>query len=103
MATVDVVEPVGDEVFVYLLLDSLGDGEAGEQGELLMSAPPGPELTDDVEGTSFRLRMDRTQIHLFDAETGEAVLHGLSEAPPSEPGMEEVETDGGRGRDDPTG
>jgi len=104
VATVDVVEPVGDEVFVYLLLDPHGDGEAGEQEELLMSAPPGPELTDDVEGTSFRLRMDRAQIHLFDAETGEAILHGLSETPPSEPGMEEVETDGGgRTRDDPTG
>ena len=94
----------GQAVFVYLLLDPQGDGEAGEQEELLMSAPPGPELTDDVEGTSFRLRMDRAQIHLFDAETGEAILHGLSETPPSEPGMEEVETDGGgRTRDDPTG
>jgi len=103
VATVDVVEPVGDEVFVYLLLDSRIDDDAGEQGELLMSAPPGPELTDDVEGTSFRLRMDRAQIHLFDAETGEAILHGLEEAPPSEPETEEVETDGGRSRDDPTG
>jgi multiple sugar transport system ATP-binding protein len=87
-ATIDVVEPVGDEVFVYLLLAD-GDGD----DDLLMSAPPNPDLTDGAEGTRLDLRMDRAAIHLFDAETGEALLHGLEETPESGPGVEEVQTD----------
>jgi multiple sugar transport system ATP-binding protein len=46
-ATVDVVEPVGDEVFIYLLL---ADDDSADQ--VLMSAPPDPELTDEIEGTT---------------------------------------------------
>ncbi|QLG61449.1 ABC transporter ATP-binding protein [Halorarum salinum] len=71
-ATVDVVEPVGDEVFVYFVLE--GDGP---EDELLVSAPPDPDLTEEMAGTSHDLRLDRACVHLFDAETGEAILHGL--------------------------
>jgi len=91
-ATVDVVEPVGDEVFVYLLLDDQGGRDASE-GELLMSAPPGPALTDDVEGERFRIRMDRARVHLFDADTGDAIVHGIAEGPSHEAGAREVESD----------
>ena len=87
-ATVDVVEPVGDEVFVYLLL---ADGEGDDQ--LLMSAPPSDELTEGAEGARLDLRMDRAKVHLFDADSGEAILHGLEETPSPDTGLEEVETD----------
>lgn len=76
-ATVDVVEPVGDEVFIYFRIGGVDDRE----DQLLMSAPPDPELTGDIEGTSHRVRLDRSRIHLFDARTGDAILHGIEEPP----------------------
>mgnify|MGYP000247663331 CR=1 FL=1 len=88
-ATVDVVEPVGDEVFVYLRLGEEGDGDADQ---LLMSIPPGPEVTDAAEGTTYRLRIDRARVHLFDAESGEALLHGIEAAPPSTTEKRETES-----------
>ena len=80
-ATADVVEPVGDEVFIYFVL---GD-EDDRTDQLLMSAPPDPELTDEIEGTTHRLRVDRSRVHLFDAETGEALLHGIEDGAPGRP------------------
>lgn len=82
-ATVDVIEPVGDEVFVYYLLDDDVDpvsatGKTSKSGtQLLMSAPPDPSLTGEIQGTTHRLRLDRERVHLFD-ESGDALLHGLT-------------------------
>ncbi|QLG27866.1 ABC transporter ATP-binding protein [Halorarum halophilum] len=77
-AAVDVVEPVGDEVFIYFLLE----GDDDREDQLLMSAPPDPDLTGEIEGTSHRIQLDRSRVHLFDAQTGEALVHGI-ERPPS--------------------
>lgn len=63
------------------------DGTAAFDGdvlELLMSIPPDPSLTDDLEGRTVRIRLDRTGMHLFDPKTGEALHHGLS-TPPERP------------------
>ena len=75
--TTDVLEPMGDEILVYLLLTEeaeidLEDPEAGDQ--LLMSVDP---ASDIEEGQTIRVALDREKIHLFDVESGEAIAHGL--------------------------
>ena len=75
--TVDVLEPMGDEIFVYLLLSEdaesdLEDPEAGDQ--LQMSVDP----ASDIEaGDSVSVVFDRGKVHLFDTDTGQALEHGL--------------------------
>ncbi|EMA49618.1 ABC transporter ATP-binding protein [Halococcus thailandensis] len=75
--TVDVLEPMGDEIFVYLLLtedaeSDLEDPEAGDQ--LQMSVDP----ASDIEaGDSVSVVFDRENLHLFDTDTGQALEHGL--------------------------
>ncbi|WP_049900180.1 ABC transporter ATP-binding protein [Halococcus agarilyticus] len=75
--TTDVLEPMGDEIFVYLLLaeeaeTDLEDPEAGDQ--LLMSVDPASDIEEDQ---TMRVVLDREKIHLFDTESGEAIAHGL--------------------------
>jgi multiple sugar transport system ATP-binding protein len=88
-ATVDVLEPVGSETFVYLLpetelaatsrLEEVEDIDAhGEQ--LLMRTE---SHVDFDEGDRVEVVFDRETLHLFDGETGEAVAHGLEEASPA--------------------
>ena len=109
-----VVEPVGDDIYVYtdLIADAeaeiqmaatAGSGsssrsaatngqghepesretESKETGEetdqLLMSIPPMPGV-DSYEATGQRTEivLDRDMVHLFDAETGEALVHGIT-------------------------
>ena len=84
----DVLEPMGDEVFVYLLVagagtdtpESAGAGEsvagqsAGDSaGELLMSVDPDSDLTADRD---IEVVLDREKVHLFD-ESGDAITHDL--------------------------
>ncbi|EMA41336.1 putative sugar ABC transporter ATP-binding protein [Halococcus morrhuae DSM 1307] len=75
--TVDVLEPMGDEIFVYLLLaedaeSDLEDPEAGDQ--LQMSVDP----ASDIEaGDSVSVVFDREKLHLFDTDSGQALEHGL--------------------------
>ncbi|MFD1586575.1 ABC transporter ATP-binding protein [Halorientalis brevis] len=98
VATIDVVEPVGDEVFVYLLLGGeyvgqVGEGRADEVDEadqLLMSTPPVPELSGGPEGDRTRVRLDRSAIHLFDADSGEALVHGVTTAVAPDTGTQEA-------------
>ena len=73
----DVLEPMGDEIFAYLLL---GDGEtsmsqeAATDDQLLMSIEPDSDIRED-EAVSVVL--DRRKIHLFDDATGDAIAHGI--------------------------
>ena len=63
-ALVDVVEPRGSELLVYLRLGG-GDGP-----EIRVIAPPDLEIaSDQVVG----LRLDRARLHFFDRETGRRV------------------------------
>ncbi|WP_423746887.1 ABC transporter ATP-binding protein (plasmid) [Haladaptatus sp. SPP-AMP-3] len=81
-ATVDVTEPIGEKVFVYLYTQSenelsnrdLTDIDAEGRSQFLMSAPPDREVS---EGDTIDVVLDRRSIHLFDTETGEAVAHGV--------------------------
>ncbi|MGZ0747300.1 ABC transporter ATP-binding protein [Haloparvum sp. AD34] len=79
--TVDVVQPMGDELVVYLHgtdRDVLGGDEAsnGETSQLLMTTDPNANLEP---GQTVDVVLDREQIHLFDPSTGEALVHGLPE------------------------
>ena len=109
--TTTVLEPVGDDVYVYTEFghertsadgqsSAAGDGasetdgfaatdeaaeeESGETAQtddstLLMSMPPIPDMdTDAAEGQRTRVVLDRTMVHLFDSETGDAIVHGLT-------------------------
>ncbi|EMA53685.1 MULTISPECIES: ABC transporter ATP-binding protein [Halococcus] len=75
--TTDVLEPMGDEIFVYLLLaedadTDLEDPEAGDQ--LLMSVDPTSDIEEDQV---MQVVLDRKKIHLFDTASGKAIAHGL--------------------------
>ncbi|WP_435346526.1 ABC transporter ATP-binding protein [Haloarchaeobius sp. HRN-SO-5] len=73
----DVLEPMGDEIFVYLLLGedvgAMDDPEEAEQ--LLMSVDPDADVSED---TDLEVVLDRSKIHLFDTESGNALVHGLT-------------------------
>ena len=85
--TVDVMEPMGDEIFLYLIPERLSrrgdaaviEGEEGEQETLLMAVDPDADV---AEGDQIEVVFDRTKSHLFDAETGEALVHSLQPEPP---------------------
>ncbi|WP_135825743.1 ABC transporter ATP-binding protein [Halorussus ruber] len=93
-ARTDVLEPMGDEIFVYLLT-----GDAAEpsmeadpetsKNQLLMSVSPDSDIEaeQDVE-----VVLDRERVHLFDTETGDAISHTL-EFPATEAGAAETETE----------
>ncbi len=76
-ATTDILEPMGDEIFAYLLL---GDGETSMSQELatndqlLMSIDPDSDLEEDDE---IGVVIDRRNVHLFDSATGDAIVHDL--------------------------
>ena len=75
-AVVDVIEPMGSEVFVYLLFDRDVEtsAEGRGQGQLLINLDPDTEVT---EGDDIRVVMDREKTHLFDRESGDAITHSL--------------------------
>ncbi|SMO52002.1 ABC transporter ATP-binding protein [Halorubrum cibi] len=77
--TTDVLEPMGDEIFVYLkpILDTTDDGgmtDFEERQGLLMSVDP---ATDIREEEDVEVALDRARIHLFDSDTGDAISHGV--------------------------
>ncbi|WP_284014056.1 ABC transporter ATP-binding protein [Halobaculum litoreum] len=80
-AEVDVLEPMGDEIFVYLMLDEDNEGGMGGTAagddSLLMSVSPDSDLT---EGDLVEVVLDRAKIHLFDDSTSLAITHGVSRA-----------------------
>jgi multiple sugar transport system ATP-binding protein len=73
--TTDVLEPLGDEIVVYLFFDDDTDIEDPESGnQLLMTVDPDVDIAADE---SVQVVLDRSKIHLFDTDTGEALHHGL--------------------------
>jgi multiple sugar transport system ATP-binding protein len=73
-AKVDVLEPMGDEVFAYLLLgeDVEASAEGRGEGQLLLNLDP---QTDVEEGQDIEVVYDQRNIHLFDTDTEEAITH----------------------------
>ena len=63
-ATVDVVEIVGSDNFIYLTL-------AGKEFRVRT-----PSEIEPIEGETVRCTFDEDDIHLFDTKTGDAVVHG---------------------------
>ncbi|AEH37982.1 ABC transporter ATP-binding protein [Halopiger xanaduensis] len=94
-ARTDVLEPMGDEVFVYLLLSEAAAGSmeqdpATSPNQLLMSVTPDTEIEADQ---AVDVVLDRSKIHLFDTATGDALLHGVSDRSEREPGTTPTEAD----------
>ncbi len=95
-ATTDVLEPMGSEIFVYLRLDdsssrTMDDEVTAASNQLLMSVDPDTAIDEDEP---VDVVLDRSKVHLFDVETGEAICHGL-EAREASP-LAETETEGQR-------
>jgi multiple sugar transport system ATP-binding protein len=90
----DVMEPMGDEIFVYLVTDEdvdldMEDPTAG--GQLLMSVEPDSDI---VEEQPVSVVFDRSKVHLFDADSEEAIVHGLVDRPgEAADAADEVSTD----------
>ena len=83
--TTDVLEPMGDQIFVYLTLDDSAaqtmEGTAGSaSNQLLMSVDPDTEIEEDQ---SIEIVLDRSKVHLFDAASGDALSHGIEDLPAS--------------------
>jgi len=83
---VDVVQPMGDELVVYLRADdsdvTFGSGVGEEADEparqadqLLMTVEPKADLSS---GDNVDVVLDRAQTHLFGGATGDAIVHGLT-------------------------
>jgi len=76
-ALTDILEPMGDEIFAYMLL---GEGETSMSQEqatndqLLMSIDPDSDITEDE---AIEVTIDRRNVHLFDTASGEAITHKL--------------------------
>jgi multiple sugar transport system ATP-binding protein len=78
-ATTDVLEPMGDEIFVYLLTgdvdeDTMALSEADQENQLLMSVSPDSTIEEDQD---VEVVLDRSKVHFFDDATGDAIAHGI--------------------------
>ncbi len=97
-ARTDVLEPMGDQIFVYLLTGGVSsegmDAEADDAHQLLMSVDPDKEIDIDQE---VEVVLDRERIHLFDTASGDALAHGLEFASvdTSQTGQTGTEVEGG--------
>jgi multiple sugar transport system ATP-binding protein len=92
-ADTDVMEPMGDETFVYLLLSEEAEidlEEGSGSGQLLMSVSPDTAIEED-EG--IEVVLDRSKVHLFDRESGEAIQHGLDSMASAGGATEAAESD----------
>ncbi|ELZ76316.1 carbohydrate ABC transporter ATP-binding protein, cut1 family [Haloferax gibbonsii ATCC 33959] len=79
-AVSDVLEPMGDEVFVYLKLEDDVQTQIEEtvsNDQLLMSVEPDSLIQEDEPVT---VVLDRSKVHLFDSVSGTAICHGLTPA-----------------------
>ncbi|PSP85522.1 ABC transporter ATP-binding protein [Halobacteriales archaeon QS_6_64_34] len=76
-ARTDILEPMGDEIFAYMLL---GEGETSmsqkqaTNDQLLVSIDPDSVIEEDED---IQVVLDRRNVHLFDTATGEAITHTL--------------------------
>jgi multiple sugar transport system ATP-binding protein len=90
----DVLEPMGNEIFVYVVLGDADEtdtqldveGEVTTDDQMLMSVDPDTDIEADEE---VRVVLDRSSIHLFDPDTGEAIRHGLVEPATADSGAAE--------------
>ncbi len=94
-ARTDVLEPMGDEVFVYLLLaeevqGSMEEDPASSPNQLLMSVTPDTEIYEDQ---AVDVVLDRSKVHLFETATGDALVHGLTDQSDQEPGPAATEAE----------
>ncbi|WP_396612193.1 ABC transporter ATP-binding protein [Haloferax sp. S1W] len=95
-ATTDVLEPMGDEIFVYLKLTEEAHADLEETSiamndQLLMSVSPDTDIEEDEDVSVI---LDRSRVHLFDSETGIALSHGIeSLVQASGPADAEAESD----------
>ncbi|MBV0926020.1 ABC transporter ATP-binding protein [Halomicroarcula limicola] len=71
--SVDVLEPVGDQTYAYMLVeDAVGDSD--DPTEVLASLDPDRDIE---EQSTVEVVFSRDDVHLFDAATGDAVTHSL--------------------------
>lgn len=86
-ATVDVLEPIGEQILVYLRTEhktttahsDANDGNPPNTAdELLMSVDPDSNITEEQV---VDIVFDRSNLHFFEAESGDAIHHGLTCAP----------------------
>ncbi|QFU81191.1 ABC transporter ATP-binding protein [Natronorubrum aibiense] len=81
-ARTDVLEPMGDEIFIYLSLDGASsemmtsDEASAASNQLLMSVDPDTEIGEDE---SVSVVLDRSKVHLFETASGEAITHGIAD------------------------
>jgi multiple sugar transport system ATP-binding protein len=94
-ANTDVMEPMGDEIFVYLLLEGAEEATMGAEsrggGQLLMSVDPDSDIQEDEV---IDIVLDRSKVHLFDTATGESISHDIIASPVTEGRAERGETGG---------
>ncbi|WP_416840254.1 ABC transporter ATP-binding protein [Haloferax sp. DFSO52] len=76
--TTDVLEPMGDEIFVYLTHGDRNTATMEEvqrkSDQLLMSVDPDKDISEEENVEVF---FDRANLHLFDQQSGEAICHSL--------------------------
>ncbi|MFB6207208.1 MAG: ABC transporter ATP-binding protein [Haloglomus sp.] len=92
--TTDVLEPMGDEIFVYLLTEPDADVDIEDQDadyQVLMSVPPDSDVQENQE---MEVVFDRSNVHLFDTDSEEALLHGLMNLPGGGAGAGRIEAGG---------
>jgi multiple sugar transport system ATP-binding protein len=94
-ATTDVLEPMGDEIFVYLMLNegaarTMEEDPLASPDQLLMSVTPDTELREDE---TLDVVLDRSKIHLFETDSGEALVHGITDLSEFEPGTAPTEAE----------
>ncbi|WP_276221561.1 ABC transporter ATP-binding protein [Haloarcula halophila] len=73
----DILEPMGDEIFAYLLLgegETSMDQERTTDDQLLMSIDPDSAIAEDED---VEVVIDRRNVHLFDSASGDAIVHKL--------------------------
>jgi len=73
----DVIEPMGNEIFVYLKLGEPGRVRMDEEAaadQVLMSVDPDVPVEEDQE---MDVVFDRSRLHLFETASGEAISHGF--------------------------
>jgi multiple sugar transport system ATP-binding protein len=93
--TTDVLEPMGDEIFVYLMLTedaarTMEDDPLSSPDQLLMSVTPDTELREDE---TLDVVLDRSKIHLFETDSGEALVHGITDLSEFGPGTAPTEAE----------